>query len=154
VMILFVVAAFILTLKILTPSHVNVYVEESRTVIDTGLKSFSLMDVAVMLIAAVVLTICGMYLLFSDRAVRMGNAVETILNDRKKRWKEISKTLKNDEQVIHEVIINSDGIIAQSEIVEMTGLSKSTVSRALDMMESKGLVERKRRGMGNLVLLR
>ncbi len=48
----------------------------------------------------------------------------------------------------------SDGIITQSELVEKTGLSKASVSRALDLLESKGLVERRRRGMGNVVLLK
>ncbi|HOP09827.1 MAG TPA: MarR family transcriptional regulator, partial [Candidatus Methanofastidiosa archaeon] len=30
----------------------------------------------------------------------------------------------------------------------------STVSRILDLLESKGLVEKRRRGMGNLIMLR
>ncbi|RLI76793.1 transcriptional regulator, partial [Archaeoglobales archaeon] len=32
--------------------------------------------------------------------------------------------------------------------------SKASVSRTLDLLESKGLVERRRRGMGNIVLLK
>ena len=35
-----------------------------------------------------------------------------------------------------------------------TVISKAGVSRALDLLESKGLVERKRRGMRNVVLLK
>ncbi|ODS39505.1 MAG: hypothetical protein A7315_10970 [Candidatus Altiarchaeales archaeon WOR_SM1_79] len=158
-MVLFVVAAFILTLKILTPSPVNIYIQGSETEkIDTGLDSFSLADVVVMLTAMAVICISAMYLLFFDsvdaNTLRGENAGDAILNDRRKRWQEISKTLKNDEQMIYEMVINSDGIIEQSEIVEMTGFSKSNVSRILDLLESRGLVERKRRGMGNIVLLR
>ncbi|RLE76927.1 MAG: transcriptional regulator, partial [Thermoprotei archaeon] len=35
-----------------------------------------------------------------------------------------------------------------------TGFSKAKVSRILDKLEAMGLVERKRRGMSNIVLLR
>ncbi|MGB2728912.1 MAG: MarR family transcriptional regulator [Halobacteriota archaeon] len=51
-------------------------------------------------------------------------------------------------------ILESDGIIEQSELVEKTGLPKSNVSRSLDLLESKGLAERRRRGTGNVVLLK
>jgi uncharacterized membrane protein len=47
-----------------------------------------------------------------------------------------------------------DGIINQSELADRTGLSKSNVSRALYGLESRGLVERRRQGMGNVVLLK
>ena len=77
-----------------------------------------------------------------------------ILEERKKRWDELSKTLKNDERKIYETILESDGIIEQSEIVEKTGLPKANVSRALDLLESKGLAERRRKGTGNVVLLK
>ena len=62
--------------------------------------------------------------------------------------------LKDDERKIYKVILDADGIISQSEIAEKTGISKSNVSRVLDLLESKGLVERRRRGMGNIILLK
>jgi uncharacterized membrane protein len=77
-----------------------------------------------------------------------------VLEERKRRWDELSKTLKNDERKIYETILESGGIIEQSEIVEKTGLPKANVSRSLDLLESKGLVERRRRGTGNVVLLK
>ena len=79
---------------------------------------------------------------------------ESVLEERKKKWEEIAKTLKEDEAKIYKAIIESDGIITQSELVEKTGLSKASVSRTLDLLESKGLVERRRSGMGNVVLLK
>ena len=56
--------------------------------------------------------------------------------------------------MIYETILESDGIIEQSEIVEKTGLPKANVSRGLDLLESKGLAERRRRGTGKVVLLK
>ena len=62
--------------------------------------------------------------------------------------------MKEDEQKIYQAIIEAGGIIEQSELPEKTGLSKASVSRALDLLESRGLVEKRRRGMGNIVLLK
>ena len=62
--------------------------------------------------------------------------------------------MKDDEQKIYQAIIEAGGIIEQSELPEKTGLSKASVSRALDLLESRGLVEKRRRGMGNIVLLK
>jgi uncharacterized membrane protein len=42
----------------------------------------------------------------------------------------------------------------QSDIVNNTSLTKVKVTRLLDKLEGKGLVERRRRGMGNLVVLK
>ena len=42
----------------------------------------------------------------------------------------------------------------QSELVERTGFLDAKVTRCLDALENRGLVERRRKGMGNIVLLR
>ncbi len=85
------------------------------------------------------------------------SAGEVVLGERKRRWEEIAKTLKEDEARIYRAVIELGGIIRQSELVERlverTGLSEASVSRALDLLESRGLVER-RRGMGNIVVLK
>lgn len=62
--------------------------------------------------------------------------------------------LKGDENVIFELIAKSDGSILQSELVKEAGLSKVKVTRILDKLEGKGLLERKRRGMTNVVILK
>jgi uncharacterized membrane protein len=62
--------------------------------------------------------------------------------------------LKNDEQKIYQVILDSEGILLQSEIVEKTEFPKAKVSRCLDTLENKDMIERKRRGMSNVVLLK
>ena len=67
---------------------------------------------------------------------------------------DIAKTLKEDEATVLRMIIASDGTITQGELVERTGLPKSTVSTCLDALEVRGIVERRRRGMGNLIVLK
>jgi len=61
--------------------------------------------------------------------------------------------LKDNEETIYSLLSDTDGEPPQREIVEETSLLKATVSRTLDSLEHKSLVERKRRGMGNVVRL-
>lgn len=70
------------------------------------------------------------------------------------KWEKVSKSLSGDEKDIYEKIAASGGVIFQSELVEQSGFPKAKVSRILDKMEAKGLLERKRRGMANAVILK
>ena len=69
------------------------------------------------------------------------------------RWERAADRLRNNEETIYELVVDADGELPQRELVESTDLSKATVSRTLDKLERKELVERKRRGMGNVVHL-
>jgi uncharacterized membrane protein len=62
--------------------------------------------------------------------------------------------LDEDERKVFGSIIDEKGSMFQSSLVEKTGLNKVRVSRVLDRLEGKGLLERKRRGMTNVVVLR
>ena len=66
---------------------------------------------------------------------------------------EVTATLSGTERVVYEAVVDADGRIAQREIVDRTDLSKATVSRTLDTLESKDLLERRRQGIGNVVTL-
>ncbi len=149
---LFVASAFVLGLKLLNPTPIQIVIEGQSTSITQLPGFFTVEDVMIIIIASVILGVSGTYLLFFDSVEKP--AGELVLEERKKRWKETAKTLKEDEQKIYQTIIEAGGIIEQSELPEKTGISKASVSRALDLLESKGLVERRRRGMGNIVLLK
>ena len=60
--------------------------------------------------------------------------------------------LDADESRAVAIINESGGTAFQSDIIRKTGFSKVKVSRVLDRLEQKGLLERKRRGMTNLVV--
>ncbi|MDI6720834.1 MAG: hypothetical protein QMD85_00485 [Candidatus Aenigmarchaeota archaeon] len=64
-----------------------------------------------------------------------------------------TKSLSPDEKKIFE-LVSSSGVIFQSELVEKSGLGKVRVTRILDRLEAKCIVERKRRGMTNVVMMR
>lgn len=78
---------------------------------------------------------------------------DELLEARKREWEATAERLANKEAEVYESLLDADGVLPQSDIVEETDLSKASVSRALDSLETKNLVERKRRGMGNMVLL-
>ena len=150
--VLFIASVFVLGIKLLNPTPVQIFIEGQNTAITQIPGFFTFSDVIILIMSSITIAISGMYLLFFDSVEKP--AGELVLEERKKRWEQIVKTLKDDQQKIYKAIIDSDGIINQSELVEKTGISKSNVSRALDLLESRGLIERRRRGMGNIVLLK
>jgi uncharacterized membrane protein len=151
----FVATVFILGIKLLNPTPIQIFVGENNTAVTKVPEYFTFNDVFVIIVSSLIVAISGMYLLFSGTVGIVGkHAGKLMLEERKKRWEETAKKLNDIERKIYEVVLESDGISPQSEIVEKVGLPKSNVSRALDLLESKGLVERKRRGMGNIVLLK
>ena len=72
----------------------------------------------------------------------------------KDNYQKVMKELADDEKLVLEKIIESQGTIFQSDLVEKTGLTKVKVTRILDKLEGKGIIERKRRGMTNVVILK
>ena len=61
--------------------------------------------------------------------------------------------LKSEEKKVLELIQNNKAIF-QAELIEKTGFGKAKITRILDRLEGKGFVERKRRGMTNIVVLK
>jgi len=72
----------------------------------------------------------------------------------KKDYAFILSELSKDEKEIYEKIIDSQGTIYQSKLVESSNYSKVSVTRILDKLEGRDLIERKRRGMTNIVILK
>ena len=71
----------------------------------------------------------------------------------KKEFK-IPENLSEEERSVIDELIKEDGVIFQSELVEKLGVPKVKVTRLLDKLEGKGLIERRRRGMTNAVILK
>lgn len=69
-------------------------------------------------------------------------------------YEKVLKDLDHDEEAIFGSVIDEKGSIFQSALVEKTGMTKVKVTRLLDKLEGKGLIERKRRGMTNIVVIK
>jgi uncharacterized membrane protein len=63
-------------------------------------------------------------------------------------------TLDKEEKPLIKILEDSDGTIFQSDLVEKSGFGKVKVTRVLDRLEGKQIIERKRRGMTNIVILK
>jgi uncharacterized membrane protein len=61
--------------------------------------------------------------------------------------------LDKEEKVLVKIIEGAEGTIFQSDLVEKSGFDKVKVTRILDRLEGKQLIERRRRGMTNVVIL-
>lgn len=68
--------------------------------------------------------------------------------------RKVAKKLGDDEKTVFDVLAKSDGMVFQNDLVKETGFSKVKVTRVLDKLEAKGLIERRRRGMTNVIVLK
>ncbi|MBM3228781.1 MarR family transcriptional regulator [Candidatus Pacearchaeota archaeon] len=74
------------------------------------------------------------------------------IKDKKKKL-DLSKLDKKEKEVIR-ILEEENGTIFQAELMEKLGVGKVGITRLLDKLEAKQLIERKRRGMNNVVVLR
>jgi hypothetical protein len=64
------------------------------------------------------------------------------------------KSLQTDEKKVYDLLVNAEGFMFQNDLIEKMGYSKVKISRILDKLEMKSIVERRRRGMSNIVVLK
>jgi len=146
-LIIVMLSAVTLTIKLFTPAYIQVIIEGNSTIIREIPNLYTRQDIATVLIFSFILGFCTAYLISQRNVSEVGSKVEKL---------DITKTIKSlreDELKVY-MLIKDEGLIYQNEIVKKTGFSKAKVSRILDKLEAIGIVERKRRGMSNIVILR
>lgn len=94
------------------------------------------------------LGVLGVFLWFS------GKKYSEELLEKEKRLQSALAFLQADERTICNLIKEAGNVIFQSDLVEKSKFNKVKVSRILDKLEGKGLIERRRKGMTNLVILK
>ncbi len=96
----------------------------------------------------VIMGVIGAFLsLRSHDREKMDQTLRMKLNEAKKK-------LQGDEKKIYEIVASNEGVIFQSELAEKAGFPKARISRNLDKLEGKGLIERRRRGLSNVILIK
>ena len=74
--------------------------------------------------------------------------------EKKVKKKEIStKDLKSEEIKVLKLIQDNKAVF-QADLIEKTGFGKAKMTRIIDRLEGNGFVERKRRGLTNVVVLK
>jgi uncharacterized membrane protein len=99
-------------------------------------------------IIAIVLVI-GIVILFSKPKEKI--IIKTIKEKKKKINLE---GLEKNEKEVMEILQKENGAIFQSTLMEKLGIGKVGITRLLDKLEAKQFIERKRRGMNNIVVLK
>ena len=108
----------------------------------------------------IVIIIIGLYLIFFGkeeiRITRFKTVKQQIEPKKitKDNYKKVMESLDKDEKVILEKIISSQGTIFQSDLADNERFTKVKVTRILDRLEGRGLIERRRRGMTNVIILK
>ena len=93
--------------------------------------------------------VIGLFLIFSKPEEKI---VITKIKDKRKKLN--LNGLEKDEKRIIESLQKENGGMFQRTLMEKLEIGKVKVTRLLDKLESKELIERKRRGMNNIVILR
>ncbi|HKZ45689.1 MAG TPA: hypothetical protein VJ343_03210 [archaeon] len=103
--------------------------------------------------------IIGLYLIFFSKEEKIVTKIKTFRQQiepnkiTKENYKKVMGGLSSEERNILSKIIEAQGSVFQSDLVDEK-FNKVRVTRILDRLEGKGLVERKRRGMTNIVILK
>lgn len=102
----------------------------------------------------------GIYLIFFGTEEKIITKIKTFRPQvepkkiTKEKYQKVMSTLTQEEKNVLQRIIESQGTIFQSDLVDKTKFNKVKVTRILDKLEGKGLTERKRRGMTNVIILK
>ena len=97
-----------------------------------------------------VLFFMSFVLIFSKPAEKL--IIKKVKEKREKKKIDFASFKPEEKEVIK--IVQKQGAIFQADLIENTGFGNAKMSRILDRLEGHGLVERKRRGMTNVVVLR
>jgi uncharacterized membrane protein len=115
------------------------------------------MQTNVSLILMSVILVIGLYLVFSEQIDKRFFKSKPKVKAKqitKQDYTKVLTTLSADEKNVFEKLIEAQGSLFQSELVENSGFNKVKITRILDKLEGRNLIERKRRGMSNIVILK
>jgi len=111
--------------------------------------------ISLVLVGAII--IIGLVLIFSKEKERIIIKTKKIKDEYStKLGQEKEKNLKllnKEEKIVYNILLKEKNMF-QADLVEKSGFGKVKVTRVLDKLEHKNLIERKRRGMTNLVALK
>jgi uncharacterized membrane protein len=109
--------------------------------------------ISLVLILAII--IIGLVFIFTKEKERIiiktRKIKDEIAESRKEEKQSNLKLLDKEEKVLYQILAREESMF-QADLVEKSQMGKVKVSRILDRLENKKLIERKRRGMNNIVI--
>lgn len=139
-------STFALFIKIMRPTSIQFVIEGTIVEVNQASGIYNSSDIFIIGVSCFVLGVSLFHLLRLDRST--GILVEG------NNWEKVIQRLQNeDERSVVQILADEGGTIFQSQLVESSGFSKSKVSIILDRLEARGILERRRHGMSNVVVL-
>jgi uncharacterized membrane protein len=97
----------------------------------------------------IIVLIIGIVIMFTKPKEKI--VVKTV---KEKLKKKDYSSLDKDEKKVIDLLLNEGKAIFQASLMEKLDIGKVKTTRLLDKLEAKQLIERKRRGMNNIVVLK
>ena len=144
-------STFAIFIRVMTPTTVQFIIEGNVVELSRVPDIYNSLDMAVTGVSCFILGSSLIYLLLVDKNQLTQNEDSLIRRD----WSGLLESLSNsDEREIVKLIIDDGGTVFQSQLVDRSGFSKSKVSLVLDRLEARKILERRRRGMSNVIVLK
>lgn len=96
------------------------------------------------------LVVVSLFLIFSKPDERI--IIKKVKDKKMIKHIDLSSYRPEEKQVYN--LIKENNAVFQADLIDKTGFTKGTMTRIIDKLEGHGLVERKRRGMTNVVVLK
>ena len=97
-----------------------------------------------------ILIIVSLFLIFSKPNEKL--VIKKVKEKKIERKVDLS-SFRPEEKMVYN-LVKENGAIFQADLIEKTEFSKARMTRIIDKLEGHGIVERKRRGMTNVVVLK
>lgn len=102
---------------------------------------------------ATLVLIIGLFLVFAKEQEKI--IEKTVIKKIKEKKKKLNlEGLNKDEKQVIELLQQENNAMFQSTLMEKLEIGKVKTTRLLDKLEAKQLIERKRRGMNNIIVLK
>ena len=151
--IVLIISVLLLIDRLLAQGPVQLILENGKAVPVEVASYFSLNEVLLFIIAAWLGGMSFLYIIISskEKETAVSEKIETVIPDNKSTV--AADILDGDEKILFQKIVGNDGLL-QRDLILNTDFSEPKVSRLLDRLERRGLILRKRDGMGNRVMLK
>ena len=151
--IVLVISVLLLIDRLLATGPVQLILEDGRAIPIEEASYFSLNEVLFFIITAWLGGMSFLYIILypKEKGTTITDAAGIMEN--KNAALLAANLLDGDEKIVFREIIDKNEIL-QRELISKTGFSEPKVSRLLDKLERRGLIIRKRDGMGNRILIK
>jgi uncharacterized membrane protein len=152
--VVFTVSAFVFLAKLVMPTQIQIVIQGEEPIVVGQILSYTLIDIVIISVSAIVLGISSFYLLFSD-IIESRRAFPTVgkVDAQELDVKFALRLLDGDKRRVLSEIVEAGGEILQSDLPTRTGFPKAKITRILDYLEVKGLIIRKSYGMTNKIII-